>query len=80
MERAVVLCRAECAGADLFPFASAEAPTDLSLAGAEAVHIRKILALDGWNVARAARDLDIDRVTLYNKIKKYGFEKDRPQG
>ncbi|HET9952652.1 MAG TPA: helix-turn-helix domain-containing protein, partial [Candidatus Eisenbacteria bacterium] len=27
----------------------------------------------GWNVTRAAEVLQIDRVTLYNKIKKYNL-------
>ncbi len=30
----------------------------------------------GFNVAQAARALEIDRVTLYNKMRKYGI--DRP--
>ena len=28
--------------------------------------------LERWNISRAARVLDVDRVTLYNKIRKYG--------
>ena len=73
VERAVVLCRGEQLGAEHFPFAAAPQSADLTLAAAEASHIRKILALAGYNVARAARDLDIDRVTLYNKMKRYGI-------
>ena len=42
-----------------------------SLADVEKAHVRAILERTGWNVSRAARILDIDRVTLYNKIKKY---------
>jgi two-component system response regulator HydG len=38
-----------------------------------------VLEEAGWNITRAARLLEIDRVTLYNKIKKYGFEKERPE-
>jgi DNA-binding NtrC family response regulator len=38
-------------------------------------HILKTLEECHWNQSRAARILKIDRVTLYNKIKKYGFKK-----
>jgi len=34
-------------------------------------HIAHVLAKSGGNITQAARVLDIDRVTLYNKIKKY---------
>ena len=36
-------------------------------------HITAILEHCGGNVSQAARILEIDRVTLYNKIKKYGL-------
>ena len=29
----------------------------------------------GWNISRAARALDIDRTTLYAKIRRYGHER-----
>ncbi len=38
-------------------------------------HIAAILHQAGGNVTHAARILDIDRVTLYNKIKKYNLRK-----
>jgi transcriptional regulator with PAS, ATPase and Fis domain len=47
------------------------APAGDSLAEIEKAHIRAILERTGWNISRAARILDIDRVTLYNKIRKY---------
>jgi transcriptional regulator of acetoin/glycerol metabolism len=46
---------------------------DKTLAEVERRHIGRVLDESGWNVLRAARLLGIDRVTLYNKIKKYGF-------
>jgi two-component system, NtrC family, response regulator AtoC len=49
------------------------APGD-SLAAVERVHIVRILDQNGWNITRAAQVLSIDRVTLYNKIKKYGLK------
>ncbi|HET9531585.1 MAG TPA: sigma-54 dependent transcriptional regulator [Blastocatellia bacterium] len=47
-----------------------------SLAEVERRHIKCVLDESGWNVFQAARLLCIDRVTLYNKIKKYGFKRD----
>ncbi|MBN2364619.1 MAG: sigma-54-dependent Fis family transcriptional regulator [Calditrichaeota bacterium] len=41
----------------------------------EKEHIKKILEEAGGNVTRAAALLGIDRVTLYNKIKKYGLKR-----
>ena len=39
----------------------------------ERVHIERILGETTWNLSRAARILDIDRTTLYNKIRKYNL-------
>jgi len=52
-----------------------QVPTGDSLADVEAEHVEKILARTGGNVTRAAEILKIDRVTLYNKIKKYGLRR-----
>jgi len=46
-----------------------------SLAEVEQAHVARILERTGWNVTRAAETLKIDRVTLYNKIKKYGLRR-----
>jgi len=35
-----------------------------------------VLDQTGWNISRSARLLGIDRVTLYNKIKKHGLRKE----
>jgi DNA-binding NtrC family response regulator len=48
-------------------------PAGDSLADVERAQIKLILDRAGWNVTRAAEILQIDRVTLYNKIKKYGL-------
>ncbi|MGB8359406.1 MAG: sigma-54 dependent transcriptional regulator [Bacteroidales bacterium] len=45
-----------------------------SLDELEKRHIEQILNKYGWNVSRSARALDVDRVTLYNKIKKYNLK------
>jgi len=42
-----------------------------SLSEVEKRHIAAVLHHSGGNVSQAARILDIDRVTLYNKIRKY---------
>jgi DNA-binding NtrC family response regulator len=46
-----------------------------SLEELERVHIQKILEQANWNVSKSAEILKIDRVTLYNKIKKYNLQK-----
>ncbi len=38
-------------------------------------HIEAILRETGWNISRSASILDIDRVTLYHKIEKYGLKR-----
>ncbi len=48
---------------------------DLSLQAMEHRHILKVLRLNEFNITRAAKMLGIDRVTLYNKMKKYGIER-----
>ncbi len=46
-----------------------------SLEEVEKNHIKKVLKKYDWNISKAAAALEIDRVTLYNKIKKYGLQK-----
>jgi DNA-binding NtrC family response regulator len=46
-----------------------------SLEDMEQAHIQKILNRTEGNVTRAADILKVDRVTLYNKIKKYGLRR-----
>jgi transcriptional regulator of acetoin/glycerol metabolism len=41
----------------------------------EKAHIIQIIEDSSWNITRAASTLGIDRVTLYNRIKKYGLKK-----
>jgi len=45
-----------------------------SLDDLEKNHIVQILGKYGWNISRAAKALKVDRVTLYNKIAKYGLK------
>ena len=53
-------------------------PAGESLAEVEKAHVQTILERTGWNISRAARILDIDRVTLYNKIRKYDLSHNPP--
>ena len=45
-----------------------------SLDDLEKNHISLILAKYNWNISAAAKALKVDRVTLYNKIRKYGLK------
>lgn len=45
-----------------------------SLDDLEKAHIHQILNKYSWNISRAAKALKVDRVTLYNKISKYGLK------
>ncbi len=45
-----------------------------SLNDFEKVFIQQILDKYSWNISRAAKALKVDRVTLYNKIKKHGLK------
>ncbi len=45
-----------------------------SLDELENKHVLQILDKYGWNITRAAKALNVDRVTLYSKIKKYGLK------
>ena len=80
IERAVVICKSEEIQPGDFPFSQAQADDeelsqDSSLDALQKKHIKRILDQTGWNISKAAIALQIDRVTLYNKIKKYNLEK-----
>ncbi len=77
IERAAVVRPGGLIQAKDFPFDdSAEADAGASgssLSELEKRHVEKVLKDCGWNISQAARLLEIDRVTLYNKIRKYGI-------
>jgi two-component system response regulator HydG len=56
------------------PAANTDRPTTLE--EVERRHIEIVLKAVGWNKARAARKLGIDRATLYRKLSRFGL--DRP--
>ena len=74
IERALVIGQGKEIAADDFPFSRRELGPEKfpkSLKIMEQMHIERILEETDWNISRAARELDIDRQTLYNKIEKY---------
>jgi DNA-binding NtrC family response regulator len=79
IERAVLVCKTERIEPDDLPLNVHGGNMDAgsrSLAEIERQHIKRTLEETGWNIYRAARLLEIDRVTLYNRIKKYGFKRE----
>lgn len=79
IERALVIGHGREIVPDDLPFQRNE-PTmksfPKSLKMMEKMHIEGILKDSNWNISRAARELDIDRQTLYNKIEKYQINKE----
>jgi DNA-binding NtrC family response regulator len=78
IERAMVIGREPEILPSDFPMQLSVAPrpeNGLTLEDVERAHILRVLENCDWNQTRAAKLLQIDRVTLYNKIKKYGFKK-----
>jgi two-component system, NtrC family, response regulator HydG len=75
VERALVVGRgAEIRPADFsFQFDGDAPKAGRTLEDVERVHIERILRETQHNLSRAARILDIDRTTLYNKLRKYGL-------
>ncbi|MGC8915401.1 MAG: sigma-54-dependent transcriptional regulator [Thermoanaerobaculum sp.] len=75
VERAVALCQGERITPELLPFGEKPVTQKQSLSAIEEAHIRRVLASCNWKVSRAAQILEIDRVTLYNKMKRYGIHR-----
>jgi DNA-binding NtrC family response regulator len=78
IERAVVVGGGPCVEPRDLPMHIMKAPSRLgpgSLAEAERAHIQSVLDASDWNISRAARILDVDRATLYSKIRRYELEK-----
>lgn len=79
IERAMVVCRGTLIDKEDLPFhtTSPNRPSGKRLEDIERQHIETILKETGWNVSRSAAILDIDRVTLYHKIEKYGLKREQ---
>ncbi|MGC8859520.1 MAG: sigma-54-dependent transcriptional regulator [Ignavibacteria bacterium] len=78
IERAVVVGKKDLITMKDLPFGTDEyllAMNDRTLKTMEKKYIEKILSENRWNISRSAEILGIDRVTLYNKIRKYKLGK-----
>ena len=78
VERAMVIGSPPLIRSEDFPLGIASAnpdPAPYALDDMEKQHIARMLDQCGGNVSQAAQLLQIDRATLYNKIKKYGLRK-----
>jgi two-component system response regulator HydG len=75
VERALVVGRgSEIRPGDFsFQFQAEEPRAGKTLDDVERAHIERILRETQHNLSRAARILDIDRTTLYNKLRRYGM-------
>ena len=75
IERAIVIGNGREIRLKDLPMGREAADTSVeSLDELEKRHIEQILAKYNWNVSRSARALNVDRVTLYNKIRKYDLK------
>lgn len=77
MERAVVLAKSQYLKKEDFAFlfrVPREKEAAISMREVEKNHIEHILKLCRWNISRAAVLLEMNRVTLHHKIKKYGLK------
>jgi DNA-binding NtrC family response regulator len=78
IERAVVLSRSRTLDLQDFSFLQASPSTPsmpLSLLEMEKHHIQQVLNECDWNITRAAKILDINRVTLHKKIKRLELQR-----
>ena len=80
IERAMVVGKFESITVDDLPFHvsrnNLELPGDeKSLSVMEKKYINRILNENDWNISKTAKILEIDRVTLYNKINKHNLRK-----
>ena len=73
IERAMVVGRKETIQPDDLPLSrrSGNGSRGITLADMERRHIQSVLDSTDWNITRTAELLEIDRATVYNKIKKY---------
>jgi len=82
--RALAICRGHALTAGCFDFLDEAArqgarwdpPTDLPLKEIERRALEAVLTATGGNVSRAAAILQVDRSTIYEKMKRYGIDRD----
>ncbi len=78
VERAMVVTNCPMIDREHLPLPASSGATaeGKRLEDMERRHIEQILKETGWNISRSASVLDIDRVTLYHKIEKYGLKRE----
>jgi DNA-binding NtrC family response regulator len=78
VERAVVLCSGTTIEKHHLALQSGHqaAAMGRTLEDVEREHVHHILNETGWNISRSAKILNIDRVTLYNKIHRYDLKRE----
>jgi DNA-binding NtrC family response regulator len=75
IERAIVVGNGKKITLKDLPIAKTESsPAFESLGDIEKHHVEQILNKYNWNISATAKALKVDRVTLYNKIKKYNLK------
>ncbi len=79
IERAMVVSKSETIEKDDLPVQvhAATQSNGKRLEDIECKYIESILRETGWNISRSAHILDIDRVTLYHKIEKFGLKRNQ---
>jgi DNA-binding NtrC family response regulator len=78
IERSVVIAKGRDIRPEELPIFSMESMgihQEKSLKRMEKEHIATILQMNHWNISKSAKILDIDRSTLYNKLKLYKIQK-----
>jgi DNA-binding NtrC family response regulator len=79
IERAVVVGKPPEVKAEDLPLRVTDTPTSMpargTLAEVEKAHISSVLEANQWNITKSAQILEVDRGTLYNKIKHYGLKR-----
>jgi len=77
IERAIVIGNGKEIKLKDFPMGKEVISSSIeSLEELERKHIVKILEKYSWNISRSAKALNVDRATLYNKIKKYELKQE----
>ncbi|MEK9138874.1 MAG: helix-turn-helix domain-containing protein, partial [Bacteroidota bacterium] len=79
IERAVVVSKGPMIEKEHLPLQAltASEPLGRRLEDIEHKYIEEVLRETSWNISRSANILDIDRVTLYHKIQKYGLKRNQ---
>jgi len=76
IERAVVVSKKRKILPEDLPIFRSEnicVSSDNTLAGIEKAHISRVLHENDWNISKTAKELGIDRSTLYSKIRRYSI-------